>query len=317
MEITYKKSTRLLAAAGFLFTTMIWGGSFVVMKNSVDQIPPSYLLAIRFSLAAILLALVFHKSLCRMNMELLRSGLIMGIFLTLAYLLQTYGIKYTTASKNAFITALYVILVPFIHWKVSGKRPGSNHILAAVVAVAGLALLTLHGTMGINFGDILTFCCGICFAIHMVCTDRFTENHDPILLTIIQIGFVGIANWFLAPYLDGTDSFSFGMLAEMSIVSSLFYLAVFCTMIGFLIQTTGQKYLSANTSALLLSLESVFGTLLSVIFLKEILTDRMILGCVLMFLSILISELHINPDQAAKRIMNIRLNKKTRKDLHG
>lgn len=303
METTYKKSTKFLAAAGFLFITMIWGGSFVVMKNSVDLVPPSYLLAMRFSLGAAAMALAFPGNLKNINMESLRCGLIMGIFLTLAYLLQTYGIKYTTASKNAFITALYVILVPFIHWGISGKRPGVNSIFAAVIAVVGLALLTLHGESGINLGDILTFGCGVCFAVHMVCTDMFTERHDPVLLAVIQVAVVGVSNWFLAPFLDGSDSFSFGILADKSIVLGLLYLAIFCTMIGFLIQTIGQKYLSANTSALLLSLEAVFGTIFSVIFLGDILTGKMILGCVLMFSSILISELHFD--------------KKNRKEIHG
>ena len=100
----------------------------------------------------------------------------MGIFLTLAYLFQTYGIKYTTASKNAFITALYVVLVPFLYWKISKKRPGLNQIAAGLVAVIGLALLTLKHESGINLGDALTFLCGVCFAVHMICTEEYTKR---------------------------------------------------------------------------------------------------------------------------------------------
>lgn len=300
METQYKTGTKLLAAAGFLTITMIWGGSFVVMKNSVDLIPPSFLLAMRFSLGALALALAFPKKLAALDKDSLRCGVVMGIFLGLSYLFQTYGIKYTTASKNAFITALYVILVPFIHWGISGRRPGLNNVAAAVIAVIGLGLLTLHGESGINLGDILTFICGICFAVHMVCTDMFTKKHDPVLLTIIQIGVVGLLNWILAPFLDGPGAFDTGILADKNLIFGLLYLAVFCTMIGFLVQTVGQKYLSANTSSLLLSLEAVFGTIFSVIFLKDVLTGKMILGCVLMFSALLISELHF--DKKGKEI---------------
>lgn len=294
METQVKTGTKLLAAFGFLVITMIWGGSFVVMKNSVDLVPPCYLLAMRFSLAAFALALVFQGKLKKMTKEDLRCGMIMGIFLSLSYLFQTYGIKYTTASKNAFITALYVILVPFIHWGISKRRPGVNNVAAGLIAVAGLGLLTLHGESGINIGDILTFICGVCFAVHMVCTDLFTEKHDPVLLTIIQIAVVGLLNWILAPFLDGAGALDLKILADRNLIFGLFYLAIFSTMIGFLVQTVGQKILSANTSSLLLSLEAVFGTIFSVIFLKDVMTGKMISGCVLMFAALLISELHFD-----------------------
>ena len=281
MEGTTSKNAKLLATAGFLFITMIWGGSFVVMKNSVDLVPPSYLLALRFTLAAAFMALAFPGRMKKLDRGSLTCGLIMGIFLTLAYLFQTYGIKYTTASKNAFITALYVVLVPFLYWKISKKRPGLNQIAAGLVAVIGLALLTLKHESGINLGDALTFLCGVCFAVHMICTEEYTKRCDPILLATVQVAAVGVFNWLLAPFLDGPGAFDPAILLHKSLILGLLYL----------FQTVGQKYLSANTVSLLLSLEAVFGTLFSVIFLGEVLTGRMILGCVLMFSALLLSEL--------------------------
>jgi len=291
METQYKTGTKILAGAGLIGITMIWGGSFVVMKNSVDRIPPSYLLAVRFTMAAVLMALVFIKHVKKADKDSLRCGLIMGFFLGAAYLFQTYGIKYTTASKNAFITALYVILVPFFNWGMRGKRPGFQNLAAAVIATVGLGLLTLHGDMGVNFGDILTFFGGICFAVHLIFTERFSRNHDPVFLTVVQIAVVAAVNWILAPFLDGPGSFQIGILLDGELMAGLLFLVVFCTIIGFLGQTVGQKYLSANTSSLLLSLEAVFGTIFSVIFLKDMLTGKMILGCVLMFSALLLSEL--------------------------
>lgn len=226
MEGTTSKNAKLLATAGFLFITMIWGGSFVVMKNSVDLVPPSYLLALRFTLAAAFMALAFPGRMKKLDRGSLTCGLIMGIFLTLAYLFQTYGIKYTTASKNAFITALYVVLVPFLYWKISKKRPGLNQIAAGLVAVIGLALLTLKHESGINLGDALTFLCGICFAVHMICTEEYTKRCDPILLATVQVAAVGVFNWLLAPLLDGPGAFDPSILLQKSLILGLLYLSL-------------------------------------------------------------------------------------------
>ena len=267
MKNLNERSVRILASLGLILTTMIWGFAFVVMKNSVDLIPPTYLLAIRFSMSAVLLALLFHKNLFAADRQTILCGAILGIFLCLSYQFQTYGLKYTTASKNAFITTLYVIIVPFFYWIVSKKRPTGRNIAAAFIAVIGLALLSLQGDLTINFGDFLTLVCGLMFAIHMVFIDKFTEHHDPIALTVIPV------------------------LANQSLIVGLLYLAVFSTTVSYLLQNIGQKYLSASTSAILLSLESVFGTLFSVIFLKDVLTGKMLVGCALMFAALILSEL--------------------------
>lgn len=293
MEKQTPIKTKALSVLGLILTTMIWGGSFVVMKNSVDVLEPTFLLAVRFTIAALALVLVFYKKLRNLNGESLKRGLILGILLELSYLFQTYGIKYTTASKNAFITTLYVILVPFLHWGISKKRPKAKNLAAAVMAVIGLALLTLEGELGINLGDFLTLLCGLCFALHMVYIDQFTENYDPVFLTIVQIAVVGVCNWFLVPVFDGMDAYNFCALMDKDLIIGLLYLAIFSTMVGFLLQNVCQKYLSANTTALLLSMESVFGALFSVMLLNEVLAEKMLIGCILMFLAVVVSELQI------------------------
>lgn len=279
----------MLAAAGLVLTTMIWGSSFVVMKNSVDVVPPTWLLAFRFTVAAAALFAVFHRNCRRPGRESIRCGLVLGVLLELAYLFQTYGLKYTTASKNAFITTLYVVMVPFFHWLISRKRPGASNLLAAFIAVIGLALLSLEGEQGVQLGDLLTLVCGVCFALHMIMIDRYTEAVDPVFLTVVQIAAAAALNWCLAPVLDG--GFDFSILADRSLLGGIVYLALFSTMLGFLLQNVGQKYLSANTASILLSLESVFGAIFSVIFLKESLTGKMFAGCALMFAAVLLSEL--------------------------
>ena len=165
-------TTKILAGAGLILTTIIWGSSFVVMKNSVDLISPCYLLALRFTVAALCMLGVFWPQNKGMGKKDIQYGVILGVFLFTSYVFQTYGLKHTTASKNAFITTLYVMIVPFLHWVFNGKKPLGKNILAAVLAVIGLALLSLEGDLGINLGDLLTLICGVFFAVHIVFIDR-------------------------------------------------------------------------------------------------------------------------------------------------
>lgn len=281
-------TVRFLAAGGLILTTMIWGGSFVAMKTSMELVPPAWLLAIRFSLAALLMGLLFHRALLSAPKEAWKKGMILGCFLELSYLFQTYGLQFTTASKNAFITTLYVVLVPLLLWGITKKRPGTNQPAAAVLAVIGLALLSLEGDFSINLGDGLTLLCSLSFAVHMILIDRYTKDFSLVVLTTVQIGTAAALSWCLAPVLDGGLSADF--LTADGFWTGMFYLVVLATMGGFLLQNLGQKYVSANTSAILLSLESVFGALFSVLLLHEKMTGRMIIGCGFLFAAVLLAE---------------------------
>lgn len=287
MNLNKERTTKLLAGAGLILTTIIWGGAFVVMKNSVDLIPPSYLLALRFSIASICMLAVFWPQNKGMDKKDIRYGVILGIFLFLSYIFQTYGLKYTTASKNAFITTLYVIIVPFLHWAFNHKKPSGRNLGAAVLAVFGLALLSLEGETGINLGDFLTLICGIFFAVHIVFIDRYTKDHSPVRLTTVQMFTAAILGWLLAPVAGG--KLNLGIL-NTDLILGLLYLGIFSTMIGFLLQNVGQKYLSPNTSSILLSFESVFGLVFSVIFLGDPVTAKLLAGCMLMFGAVILSE---------------------------
>lgn len=282
------KTAKLLATVGLLMVTVIWGSAFVVMKNSMDVIPPSYVLAYRFTIASVGMVLIFHKSVMSMTKKDIKYGSILGIFLFFSYLFQTYGLKYTTASKNAFITTLYVIIVPFLHWLLNKKRPARNSMFAAVLAVIGLALLSLRGDLTVNFGDVLTFICGFCFALHMVYVDRYTVCYDPIKLTVMQMISVAVFFWIIALAFEGPVNLS--VFADSGVVVSFLYLGLISSMLCFLLQTVGQKYLSPNTTSILLSFESVFGLVFSVIFLKDEITLRMFFGCALMFAAAILAE---------------------------
>ncbi|MBO5482653.1 MAG: DMT family transporter [Spirochaetaceae bacterium] len=283
-----KNTLAWLSGIGLILVTVIWGVAFVVVKNTLDAIPAVYLVALRFTVATLALCLVFAPRLKNLNKSTLLHGIGIGVFLFLAYTFQTIGCKYTTAGKNAFLTTIYVILVPFINWGLTKKRPDAFSVVAAVLSVVGIGLLSLRGDLSMNIGDVLTLVCGLGFALQIVFIARWSQEDDPILLTIIQIAVTAFFSWILAPFIDG--KLPVAAIKNPEVIKGILFLALFSTMICFLLQNVCQKYLRPSTAALLMSFESVFGVLAGVIFLHELMDVKGIIGCCLMFLAVVISE---------------------------
>lgn len=284
-----KTNNKAVAAALLmLLAAFIWGFSFVVVKNSLDLVPPIYMMALRFTIAAVAMVIIFWKRMKTMTLLSLKKGSIIGVSLFLAYILQTYGCRYTTAGKNAFLTTIYVILVPIMHFFVSKKKLKSANFIGAFMAIVGIGLLSLDGDLTINIGDVLTLFCGVSFAAQFILIDMYSEGEDMLVLTTIQIGFTAAASWITAPIAEGALT---GITFNADLWRGMLYLGILSTMVGFAIQNVCVKYTHPATASVVLSLESVFGTLCGVIFLHEVMTVRMIIGCVIMFAAILLVEL--------------------------
>ena len=274
----FKKLALLLAA-------LIWGSSFFVVKNTVDVFPPTRLLAIRFTIGAALLGIIFCRKLRKIDRGYIRSGAIIGVLLFGGYFAQTIGITDTTPGKNAFLTAIYCVIVPFLFWIVARRRPDRYNFLAAVLCIAGIGLVSLQGDFSISMGDGLTMVGGLFFAGHMVAVAKVTEGRDPVLLTIMQFAVAALLSWAVG---FATEK----MPAEVSLESwgGLLFLAVFATAGGLLLQNIGQKGTNPAAASILLSLESVFGVLFSVLFYGEQLTARLVIGFAVIFVAVVISE---------------------------
>ena len=275
-----------LAKFALLLATIIWGSSFFLMKNAVDQIPTPYLLGIRFSVAAVLLAIIFAKRLKIINKEYIWQSAIIGLCLYLAYFVQTLGLARTTPGKNAFLTAVYCIIVPFLYWMVDRKRPGKSNVIAAFLCVAGIGLVSLTSDLTMGPGDALTLLGGFFYAAHIVVVAKFGKDKDMFVVTTLQFAYsalyAGITALILRPEMN--LSVSNNLWIELS------YLAVACTAVALLLQNLGQKYTHPSSASLILSLESVFGVIFSVIFYDEKLTLRIVAGFILIFVAIVISE---------------------------
>ena len=188
-----------LAKPMLILAPVIWGSSFVVMKHSLDSFTPFYLLAFRFTAAAVLLGLACWKSWRAMDRNYLKSGLIIGTFLFLAYAFQTFGLDRTTSGKNAFLTAVYCVIVPFLYWLIAGRRPDKWNVLAAFICIAGIGMVALttkgSGGLAVNLGDMLTLAGGFFFAAHIVAVNKFAEGRDIFLITVLQFAVFAAWSW--------------------------------------------------------------------------------------------------------------------------
>lgn len=268
-----------------VLATIIWGTSFVIMKNTLDSVPVMPLLAFRFLIAAAILAAVFYKSWKSLDRRYFLYGGIMGLLLLIAYITQTYGLADTTPGKNAFLTASYCIIVPFLNWIVSKKRPDRYNVFAAILCISGIGLVSLSSDLTVTRGDALTLLSGFFFAAHIIAVNRFAKGRDIFLLTVLQFATAGAVSLLLAIITRSWPSqLPRGAAAE------LLYLAIACTAGALLFQNIGQKYTEPAAASVLLSLEAPFGVFFSILFYNERPNARMLIGFALIFLAVLWSE---------------------------
>lgn len=274
-------------AEGALFSAaLIWGLSFVFLKSALDALPTHFILAVRFTGATVLLALIFRKRLRgRIRMEYLWRGSVMGVFLFAAFSVQTLGLKSTDPGKNAFLTAVYCVMVPFLHWAVNRKRPDRYHVAAAVLCIAGVGMTALHEGFTLAAGDALTLLGGFFFAVHLVCVSTFTTDRDPFALTTIQFAVTAVCCWLAWAIFEPMPS-----AVPLRACLEVGYLTVFATAAALLLQTVGQKHTNPAAAAVILSLESVFGAAASALLTGEKMTPVKLAGFAAIFVAVVISQ---------------------------
>jgi drug/metabolite transporter (DMT)-like permease len=270
---------------GLTIVAIIWGSGFVASAVALEHYTPYQILAIRFLIGVILLCVVFFKKLASIKRSTLIKGSIIGVFLYVAFALQTVGLQFTTPSKNAFLTAVNVVIVPFIAYFLYKRKMDKFELFGAVLAITGVGVLSLKLSAEVNIGDLLTLLCAVAFAFHIFYTAQFVKTEDPIHLTVIQMVVATILG-FIVVLAKGETQFS----VDVEGVSSLVYLGVFSTTIAFLLQTVAQKYTTETNAAIILSTEAFWGMVFSVLLLSEVLTVKMMIGAVLILMAIIISE---------------------------
>lgn len=289
----------LWADFGLIFVAVVWGVAFVVLKDALNTFQPMTLLAVRFAFSAAILSLVFFRRVSKAGWSDLKAGFIVGFFLFLGFIAQTYGLVYTTAGKNAFLTTVYVVVVPFMAWALTRRFPGFHAFLSAGLCIAGVGFLTLggEGIDGFNRGDALTLLCAVFYSAQLMSIDHYAKRMDPIVLAVTQmIAMVFFCTIFAIPLESWPAVISARGLWGMA------FLVLFATVLAFAIQMTAQRHSPPTHVSLILSTESVFGAVTGVLFLGERFTGKMILGAALVFGAILVAE--VLPRWVRQRMKN-------------
>ncbi len=280
-----------------VLATLIWGSSFVIVKDTTDAVSPAWILVVRFGLAALILALVYlKKRKLYFRRDYIALGALFGFLLFMGYYLQTIGITDTTPGKNAFLTGTYCVMVPFLAWGISKRRPHVFNIVAALMCIVGIGLVSLGSGFSMSFGDLLTLCCAVFYGLHICFVSKFSQGRDIYVLTMWQFFFVTVFSLCSGAIFEQPPHWE---TLSWETWASLFYLGIACTTLALLFQNIGQQKLPPSTASLLLSLESPFGVAFSVALGAEALSARMVCGFVMIFAAILVSELA--PGFLAKR----------------
>lgn len=284
-----KQLSGVIALSG---ATVIWGSAFIAQSVGMDKIGPFTFQAVRCFLAVVFLlpasALFskgkpFWKSWA--DPALWRSGVICGLALFAASSLQQIGLVYTDAGKAGFLTAMYIVFVPFLGLFL-GQRPGRNALLSLIPAIVGLYLLSCTSVSGINKGDVLLLLCAVAFSVQILLIDRHCAGLDGLKLNCIQALVVAVLS---VPWALLTETVDASRIASCWL--PLGYAGVLSMGVAYTLQIVGQKRVAPSAAALLMSLESVFAALFGWLLLHETMTRAELLGCVLVFAAVVISQL--------------------------
>lgn len=284
-----KQLSGVIALSG---ATVIWGSAFIAQSVGMDKIGPFTFQAVRCFLAVVFLfpasALFskgkpFWKSWA--DPALWRSGVICGLALFAASSLQQTGLVYTDAGKAGFLTAMYIVFVPFLGLFL-GQKPGRNALLSLIPAIVGLYLLSCTSVSGINKGDVLLLLCAVAFSVQILLIDRHCAGLDGLKLNCIQALVAAVLS---VPWALLTETVDASRIASCWL--PLGYAGVLSMGVAYTLQIVGQKRVAPSAAALLMSLESVFAALFGWLLLHETMTRAELLGCVLVFAAVVISQL--------------------------
>lgn len=296
---------RRIATISLIIVTLLWGTTFVVVQNAIAYVEPFAFNAFRFILATLVLLPFWLKKKDKTKITL-KQGIVtssIGFILFLGYLLQTFGLKYTTTSKSGFITGLCVVLVPVFLYLFFKVKSNWATVIACIIALLGLNFLTLGNNLSINIGDVLTLLGAIAFAFHIILSGKYTKQMDPITFTTIQLGTVGLSSSISSLLFENnSNSFSNELWTNSTFIFAVIVTAVFCTSLAFWVQMFAQQHISSTKAALIFILEPVFAAITAVLFADETLTSQTVLGGILIVGGMLLSEVPLPKRSKVKKI---------------
>jgi drug/metabolite transporter (DMT)-like permease len=279
-----KKAT--LAKAALFLTAVLWGSTFTIGKLAAEVFSASFIIALRFLVASLALLAVAYPQRKQLDRKYWIHGFWMGVTLFLSYILQVGGLALDTSpGKSAFLCTTYSVMVPFLHWFLTKEPPKLRHVACVFLCLTGVGVLSLTGGWGMSAGDFLTVASGVPCAFNMVISSIVSKDRNVLLLTTIELWVVTIFAWMFV--FVGN---SFPVEFPMGAVGGIVYLGLIATALCMFMQSYGLKYAEPAIGGMIISLESVFGVIFSVIIYREKITLRMLLGFAVIFAAIVLSQ---------------------------
>lgn len=274
------------AKLGLLAVTVLWALAPSFIKLSLEELQEFNLIAFRFVIAFALLLLLFRKKIAEAGRATYIRAFFLSLVLFLVFVSMTFGVRFTTASKAGFLTCLSVIFVPFLTHLFFGRKPELKIIIGTVITIAGVGLLTLKSNLSVNPGDLLCLLCSLLYGLYIIMTERYASQCEPIALSVIQMGLVGLYSVLLTLLIEEPHLPARGITWTAVIV-----MALFCTAAAFLVQTVSQKHIKSEDAAVINTMEPLFTVVFASLFLHESMSAREILGAAILLGGVLVTQL--------------------------
>jgi drug/metabolite transporter (DMT)-like permease len=284
---------RVRADMALAFCSLLWGATFVVVRSALNDISVFLFLAVRFSLATLLMALFRPAGLRNLKKDELFAGAALGLFMFGGYAFQTAGLQYTTPAKSGFVTGSSVVLVPLllgIFWK---RRLTAWIYFGTLAAMGGLYLLTVpvEGFTRLNHGDLLTLGAAALYAVHIILVGDYTRKHSVAALSVLQVGACAALAWVATGAASATGWQAARFAWRWELTAAIVICAVFASAIAFSTQLWAQQYTTPSHAAIIFTLEPVFAVITSYLVIGERFDGRSKVGALLVLAGILIAEL--------------------------
>ena len=262
--------------------TIFFGMTYVLTKICLNYSTELHIISFRFLIAFVISLIFLQRKIFPIKIKEILYSLILSVLLFMVFITMTIGVKYTTATNASFLISLSVIFIPFFSWIFNKEKPKKSIFIVLIIALIGIMLLTLDKNLEFHIGDILCLICSLLFSFHVLITERFVKNNNPITLGVLQFGGVALLS-FLVQY--PIEKFTLPKNEKFWI--SLMILSVFCTALAYIIQTVSQKKLSSTLIGLILSLEPIFSGIFGYFILNEYLTFQQYVGAFLLLISVI------------------------------
>lgn len=284
------KKNSMFGKLALLFVAIAWGSSMVVIKGSTDTLPAGTLLACRFTVAGVILALANFNKLKQIDKDYLKSGIFIGVCLFMAYFTQTIGVMLEMPGKSHFLSSAYCVFVPFLGWLILKEKPKIYHVIAATMCAVGIILVSVAGNFSISYGDSISIISSVFWAAQIIAIAKWGKDKDPGLITMLQFVVCAVLAWVFTLTMENPGAIEWNMGA----VGGVLYLGIVCSGICFLLQTIAQKTENPTSVSIILSFENIFGLVFGAIFFNEKFAPRSIMGFVLIFAAIIIAETELS-----------------------